>query len=443
MPRMDLSYERPRTATAIQPRLLPDRGRPDPHTASTNSPPWRGSRPGKPPLRRPAPTCSSPDAYIRTAKNRSPAFDLFRLISQPVGHQTRPPTNLLQQMHHLYGIPVKTPFAVGSKGICALLTFLSMQVASAQTPADPKPLETFENCKLITNPANDGDSFHVQCEEREFILRLYFVDAPEGDGTLSGRISEQAQYFGVSPDEIADLAREATKFTGEQLSQPFTVRTRFQDALGQSKLPRYYALVEVNGQSLDYLLVRNGLARIHGAQPQFLNDGDLLTYVRALRAAEGEAKQEGRGAWSRSILGVEPYSSASPPTAPIPQTQITNVVVKHGEALSLGEYGGGSKSVVIHSGSISAVAFSILDDDSPVTVYQRDAAGNVVSSREVAAVTRTSKSLKIGESCKLPGQFSKGYLLFHTGSVWVYYNIKLSSANHSNLAISNAPLPRE
>jgi hypothetical protein len=29
------------------------------------------------------------------------------------------------------------------------------------------------NCRLIANPANDGDSFHVSAGEREYIFRLY------------------------------------------------------------------------------------------------------------------------------------------------------------------------------------------------------------------------------------------------------------------------------
>ena len=35
------------------------------------------------------------------------------------------------------------------------------------------------NCRLIVNPANDGDSFHVEHQGREHIFRLYFVDTPE------------------------------------------------------------------------------------------------------------------------------------------------------------------------------------------------------------------------------------------------------------------------
>jgi hypothetical protein len=38
-----------------------------------------------------------------------------------------------------------------------------------------------EDCRLIPNPANDGDSFHVSAGEKEYLFRLYLVDAPETD----------------------------------------------------------------------------------------------------------------------------------------------------------------------------------------------------------------------------------------------------------------------
>ncbi len=41
---------------------------------------------------------------------------------------------------------------------------------------------TLENCRLVPNPANDGDNFHASVNGKEYIFRLYFVDAPETDG---------------------------------------------------------------------------------------------------------------------------------------------------------------------------------------------------------------------------------------------------------------------
>ena len=50
-----------------------------------------------------------------------------------------------------------------------------------------------ENCRLILNPANDGDSFHVRVNEKDYLFRLYFVDAPETDSANPARLIEQAK----------------------------------------------------------------------------------------------------------------------------------------------------------------------------------------------------------------------------------------------------------
>ena len=47
-----------------------------------------------------------------------------------------------------------------------------------------------EHCQLIPNPANDGDSFHVRANEKEYIFRLYLVDAPETDAANPARLIE-------------------------------------------------------------------------------------------------------------------------------------------------------------------------------------------------------------------------------------------------------------
>jgi len=55
-----------------------------------------------------------------------------------------------------------------------------------------------ENCRLIVNPANDGDSFHVSVGEKEYLFRLYLVDAPETDAMTPARLVEQAKYFAIT-----------------------------------------------------------------------------------------------------------------------------------------------------------------------------------------------------------------------------------------------------
>jgi len=44
-----------------------------------------------------------------------------------------------------------------------------------------------ENCRLISNPANDGDSFHASAAAKEYIFRLYVADAPEKTDEMTPR----------------------------------------------------------------------------------------------------------------------------------------------------------------------------------------------------------------------------------------------------------------
>jgi hypothetical protein len=79
---------------------------------------------------------------------------------------------------------------------------------------------TYENCRLLTNPANDGDSFHVRAEGREYIFRLYFVDSPETESSLPERIAEQAKYFQTTPEEVLGVGVAAEHFTTQTLGRP-------------------------------------------------------------------------------------------------------------------------------------------------------------------------------------------------------------------------------
>ena len=54
-------------------------------------------------------------------------------------------------------------------------------VSSLLTPVSvsSSKFEILENCTLIENRGNDGDSFHVMTRKGDQELRLYYVDAPE------------------------------------------------------------------------------------------------------------------------------------------------------------------------------------------------------------------------------------------------------------------------
>ena len=158
-----------------------------------------------------------------------------------------------------------------------------------------------ENCRLISNPANDGDSFHASAGAREYIFRLYMVDAPETDEMVPRRLVEQAQYFAITVPQAIDVGLAAKKFTREKLSQPFTAFTHMSDAMGHSKLERFYAFVQTKEGDLGEQLIRNGLARNYGfkAVPPGLKDSRSET--EKLQQFEDQARQERIGGWGVNV----------------------------------------------------------------------------------------------------------------------------------------------
>ena len=160
--------------------------------------------------------------------------------------------------------------------------------------------QKIKDCTLLSNPANDGDSFHVRHNGKEYIFRLYFVDAPEIDHEFPERVAEQAAYFGVSKAHVLTIGRAAARFTEDELRGRFTIITRWQDAQGRSKLTRYFVFVEKDGKDLTQELVKEGLARIYGARANKPSGRPAKEYLAELEQLEREAKRNHRGAWARA-----------------------------------------------------------------------------------------------------------------------------------------------
>jgi competence ComEA-like helix-hairpin-helix protein len=161
--------------------------------------------------------------------------------------------------------------------------------------------EVLERCRLLTNAVVDGDSFRVQHWGREYIFRLYFVDAPEGDASLDERTRDQAVYFGISPKDIPGAAKLASQFTRELLTdQEFTVITRWQNAMGRSRLARFYAVVLVNGKNLAEELVADGHARIYGLRANWPGGPNSSTFINKLKNLEITARELKRGVWDET-----------------------------------------------------------------------------------------------------------------------------------------------
>ncbi len=163
--------------------------------------------------------------------------------------------------------------------------------------AESKEWIVLNNCRFIANPANDGDSFHASAGAKEYIFRLYLVDAPETDEMTPGRLVEQAKYFGISVPQAIEAGQAAKEFTREKLSQPFIAFTHMSDALGQSRLERFYAFVQTREGDLGEQLVRNGLARIYGFKAATPGLRNSRVELEKLQLFEQQARQERIGAW--------------------------------------------------------------------------------------------------------------------------------------------------
>jgi len=157
--------------------------------------------------------------------------------------------------------------------------------------------ETLEGCRLIRNDSNDADSFHVRHDGKDYIFRLYFVDAPETSTMVPSRVREQATIFGISQERVLVAGEQATKFALGHLKRPFTVRTKWQDARGRSALPRNYAFIETaDGRDLGELLAAAGHARSYGAAAA--PPGKQVERLRKeYDRLEQKAKRAGLGAW--------------------------------------------------------------------------------------------------------------------------------------------------
>jgi endonuclease YncB( thermonuclease family) len=133
---------------------------------------------------------------------------------------------------------------------------------AALVPGDVKQNEkdwiTLHRCQLVPNKANDGDSFHVRANDTEYLVRLYFVDAPETASVGPARLIEQAEYFGVSVPQVIEIGLNAKKLVDAKLSEPFTVLTRLAGGLGRSKVQRIYGFVRTKDGDLGEQLIANG-----------------------------------------------------------------------------------------------------------------------------------------------------------------------------------------
>src|SRR4030095_3627313 len=205
---------------------------------------------------------------------------------------------------------------------------------------ESKDWRVLENCRFILNPADDGDSFHVSVGSKEYIFRLYMVDAPETDALTPERLVEQAKYFEITVPQTIEVGEAAKEFTRQKLSQPFRVFTRMSDAMGRSKIERFYAFVQTREGDLGEQLVRNGLARNYGYKAVPPGVKNSRAELERLQQLEDEARAEKIGGWGVSAgrLNVhmqKPVSfsvfekNARAPTLPLTNMPSATPVFRH------------------------------------------------------------------------------------------------------------------
>ena len=193
------------------------------------------------------------------------------------------------------------------------------------------PWITLQGGHYLTKRPNDGDSFHISVEGHEYVFRLYFVDAPEISAEFRDRVEEQGKYFGVTVDEVLEVGDLAKQFTREKLTEPFLVRTCWEDAGGRSRMQRFYAFVQTRTGDLGEQLVENGLARSHPATAKPEGLTSAAAEWQKLVKLEQKAKREKVGGWGanedrmagraqqpESEKGVDPFDKFFHPSGEAP-----------------------------------------------------------------------------------------------------------------------------
>ena len=186
------------------------------------------------------------------------------------------------------------------KGVSFIVVALVLFACWSGWTAEPKSWVMLTNCQYVAHKDNDGDSFHVRCGTNEFILRLYFVDAPEPNLHYPDRTSEQSDHFGVTSEAIVKAGFTARDEVKEILQQPFVVWTRKARAPGRSNEPRFYGLVVVGDKGVDEILVSKGLARPKGVPANLPSGEKSKLHKEKLLALENQAKEKKAGLWANA-----------------------------------------------------------------------------------------------------------------------------------------------
>jgi len=203
--------------------------------------------------------------------------------------------------------------AINMRFLIAIFLF----VTSTIVPAG-EVWETLSACRLAKEDYMDGDSFHVECGGKNYHFRLYFVDCPETDTRFPDRIRDQSQHFGITPDQSIKVGFKAKEFTKRMLHRPFTVLTRWYNARGASAQERFYAVILCDGKNLAEELVAAGFARPFGMRANFPDGPRSKDFIANLKRLESRAMRSRAGAWSKSELDDQVFSTDLTPERSYP-----------------------------------------------------------------------------------------------------------------------------
>jgi DNA uptake protein ComE-like DNA-binding protein len=217
---------------------------------------------------------------------------------------------------------------LGGLGRISAVICLCSGIANASS-APSKEWVKLENCRIMPNESNDGDSFHVTCKDTEYLFRLYLVDAREIEGALTAsRLVEQAAYFGISVPEVIEAGRKAKQLVDQKLSEPFTVYTRMAGGLGRSRIPRYLGFIETKDGDIGELLVFNGLARVHGTRGAPPGVASSAQEIAKLQELEQKAKAAGRGAWNVKGMASQKFEPLPAPAIGLTSKEVPKMAHK-------------------------------------------------------------------------------------------------------------------
>jgi endonuclease YncB( thermonuclease family) len=158
-----------------------------------------------------------------------------------------------------------------------------------------------DGVRYVESEHNDGDSFRVWHSGREYVFRLYGVDAPETSMDFPERVASQASEFGLSESEAVSGGQAAADVVKSLLRNgAFSVLTSGEDALGRTRGGRIYAYAILPGnRDLGAELLSRGLARAHGRTPSA--PYPLYQEIkREYEKLEQSAKSLRRGLWKAS-----------------------------------------------------------------------------------------------------------------------------------------------